>query len=281
VVVLVWGPNPGIVKFAYRDIHPVLFAAMRFTVSGILMLFVILWKEKDCRIRREDWKALLLTGGLGVGVYQILWSFGLERTTATNSAILVSVQTIFGVVCAGIITKESVRKGQYIGMLLALVGVILVIMKPTARLQFSTATFWGDLLTLIAGAVYTVFFSMWPKPLLKIYSPMRLMGYCMIIGATVLWIAVPFCVSRVEVEKVGWMAWGSLGYAVFFAGMVGHTLYYEGIGRLGVARTFIFMYFIPFFAALFNYLFVGENIFLQQIAGGVIILSGIHCALRK
>ncbi len=280
IVVLVWGPNPGLVRYAYRDLHPILFAAIRFSIAGVLMLLVILWREKDLRIRKEDWKALLLVGGLGVGLYQLLWSLGLQRTTATNSAILVSVQSVFGVVCASYTRKESVGKSQYLGMGLALVGVILVIMKPTARLDFSTETFRGDLLTLTAGIIYVIFFSIWPKSLLEIYSPLRVMGFCMVVGSVVLWMAVPFSVPSLDLERVRWKAWGVLGYASLVAGMMGHTLYYAGIGRVGVARTFIFMYFIPFTAAVFNHFFLRETLFPQQIFGGLIVLVGIHFALR-
>ena len=280
-VVLIWGANPGIVKSAYEDLPPIFFAAIRFTLSGLLMLLLIYWKEGNLRIRKEDWKAVLIVGGLGIGTYQIFWSLGLQRTTATNSAILVSVQTLFGVLWAGLTKKEKVGKGQYLGMSLAVIGVFLVVMKPTARLEFSTETLWGDLLTLMAGVVYTIFFSIWPKPLLRVYSPLRLMGFCMVIGAAVLWMAVPWSGWPMEIKTVRWEAWGALGYAAFLAGMVGHTFYYEGIGRLGVARTFIFMYFIPFLAAVFNFFFLGETLFLQQVLGGVIILAGIHFGLRR
>jgi drug/metabolite transporter (DMT)-like permease len=43
-VVFLWGANVGIVKSAFRDIDPLLFAAIRFTISGFLMLLFVLWK---------------------------------------------------------------------------------------------------------------------------------------------------------------------------------------------------------------------------------------------
>ena len=93
---LLWGSNIGIVKSAYRDIHPVLFAAIRFTVSGILMLLLALGKEKDLRIQRQDWSLMLVVGGLGIGIYQTLWSIGLQWTSATNSALIFTIQPLLG-----------------------------------------------------------------------------------------------------------------------------------------------------------------------------------------
>jgi drug/metabolite transporter (DMT)-like permease len=166
------------------------------------------------------------------------------------------------------------------GMLLALGGVVLVILKPTARLHFSFDTLWGDLVTLMAGISSTVFFSAWSRPLLKVYSPMRLMGYCMMIGASVLWIAALFMPHSVAWGQMGAKAWCSLGYAIFFAGVLGHICWYEGIRRIGVTKSMVYLYLIPICAVLFNYFLMGEKIFFQQILGGTLILWGVHRSLQ-
>ena len=279
-VVLLWGSNVGIAKAAFQYINPVLFAAIRFTVSGILMLLLVLWKERDLRIQRQDWSLILVVGGLGIGIYQLLWSIGLQWTSATNSALIFTTQPLLGAVYVDLTKKEAIDRQRYLGMLLALGGVVLVILKPTASLHFSTETFLGDFLNLIAAVCAALFFSVWPKPLLKKYSPMRLMGNCMMIGSVVLWIAVPFCGKLMALGQIGEKAWWPLIYAIFFAGMLGHTLWYEGIGRIGPTKTLIYHYFIPIWATLFNYFWLGERIFPQQILGGGLILLGVHYALR-
>jgi drug/metabolite transporter (DMT)-like permease len=278
--VLLWGANVGIVKAAFQYINPVLFAAIRFTVSGILMLLLVLWKERNIRIQRQDWSLILVVGGLGIGMYQVLWSIGLQWTSATNSALIFTIQPLLGAIYVDLTKKESVERQRYLGMLLALGGVVLVILKPTASLHFSTETLWGDFVNLIAAVCAAIFFSVWPKPLLKKYSPMRLMGHCMMIGSVILWIAVPLCGKLIVLDQIGEKALWPLVYAILFAGMVGHTLWYEGIGRIGPTKTLIYHYFIPIWATLFNYFWLGERIFPQQIIGGGLILWGVHYALR-
>jgi drug/metabolite transporter (DMT)-like permease len=280
VVVLVWGANFGIVKSAYQDLPPILFAALRFTASGILLLTATYWREKGVRIRKEDLGKVVIVGVLGLGFYQILWSVGLNLTSATNSALIVSTQPLIGALYVDMIKNESVGKRQYWNMLLALAGVVLVILKPTAKLHFSLHTLFGDLLTLIAGFCSTIFFSAWSKSLLKIYSPLRLMSYCMITGSFILWIAALLSVQQVAWDQIGEKAWWSMGYAVVFSGMVGHVFWYKGIERIGVTKTLVYTYFIALCAVLFNYFFMGEKIYSQQILGGVLILLGVHRVLR-
>jgi drug/metabolite transporter (DMT)-like permease len=281
IVVLTWGANFGIVKSAYDTIPPLLFGALRFTVMGILLLAVTFWREKEILIRKEDLGKVIMVGALGLGLYQVLWSLGLNLTSPSNSALILSTQPLLGTLYIDLVKKEPVGKQQYWGMLLALVGVVLVILKPTAKLHFSLETLPGDLLTLMAGFCSAIFFSVLSKPLLRTYSPLRLMSYCMIIGSLVLWIASPFSAQPVVWGQVWEKTWWSMGYAVLFSGMLGHVFWYEGLGRIGVTKSMAYLYFIPIWAVLFNTLMMGETIFLQQILGGILILLGVHHALKN
>jgi len=281
IVVLTWGANFGIVKLAYAYIAPLLFGALRFTITGILLLAATFWREGEIRIQKEDLGKVVLIGALGLGLYQVLWSLGLNLTSPSNSALILSTQPLLGLLYIDLIKKEPVGRGQYWGVLIALVGVVLVMLKPTAELHFSLETLPGDLLTLIAGFCSAIFFSVWSKPLLKSYSPLRLMSYCMIIGSVVLWIASPFSTEPVVWSQIWRNTWWSMGYAVLFSGMLGHVFWYEGLGRIGITKSMVYLYFIPIWAVLFNTLMIGEKIFPQQILGGILILLGVHQTLKS
>ena len=281
IVVLTWGANFGIVKSAYDTLPPLLFGALRFTFTGTLLLLATYWREKEIRIRKGDLGKVVLIGGLGLGLYQVLWSLGLNLTSPSNSALILSTQPLLGTLYIDLVKKEPIGKQQYWGMLLALVGVVLVMLKPTATLHFSLETLPGDLLTLMAGFCSAVFFSVWSKPLLKTYSPLRLMSYCMIIGSLVLWMASPFSNQPVIWGQVWERTWWSMGYAVLFSGMLGHVFWYEGLERIGITKSMLYLYFIPIWAVIFNTLMMGETIFLLQMIGGVLILLGVHHSLKN
>jgi drug/metabolite transporter (DMT)-like permease len=281
LVVITWGANFGIVKSALRDLSPVFFSALRFTICGTLVLLLTLKREKGILIRREDLGRVVLVGMLGIGTYQTLWSVGLNFTSASNSALILSSTPLWGALYVHLIDKESIENKQYLYMLIALSGVFLVMLKPTAQFHFSMDTLAGDLLTLMASFCGAIFLSVWSKPLLLIYSPLRLMGYCMIFGSVVLWLVVPFYRSPVSLSQVGAASWWSLAYAVLFSGIIGHVSYYGGIKKLGVTRSMVFLYVIPLWAILFNAFFFGERIHLQQILGGFLIILGVHGVFRR
>lgn len=281
IVVLTWGANYGIVKSAFQDFSPVLFGAIRFTLCGFLVLLVTYRWEKGISIQTKDFGKVAWVGILGIGVYQAIWSIGLDLTSASNSALILSSTPLWGALYIHLVEKEAIGKRQYLYMLLSLFGVVLVVLKPTVRLRFSPDTLGGDLLSLVAAFCAAIFFSAWSKPLLKTYSPLRLMGYCMMIGSLVLWLAVPFLATPVVLSQVRASSWWALGYAVFLPGIIGHVSYYGGIERLGVTRSMVYLYFIPLVAIVFNHLWMGEKIFPQQVFGGLLILFGVHGSLRR
>jgi drug/metabolite transporter (DMT)-like permease len=281
IAILTWGANFGITKSAFAYLGPIPFAAMRFTAAGILVLLITYWKEKSLRIRKEDLGRVVLVGVAGLSFYQILWSLGLNLTSATNSALILSTQPLLGFLYLDLVKKETMRRGQYLNMLIALSGVALVILKPGTTFHFSADTLTGDLLTLAAGYCSTVFFSIWSKPLLKSYSSLRLMGYFMISASLSLWIATLVSSQGVAWAEVNPKAWWALGYAIVFSGILGHVFWYEGLDRIGVARSFLYLYFMPICAALFNFFFMGEKILLQQVLGGALILLSVRRALKS
>lgn len=277
---LFWGPNPAIVKSAYHEINPVLFAALRFTLCGGLVFGLTLLRERDVRVRGQDLWKIAVAGGLGIGLYQILWSCGLARTTASNSALIFAVTPLLGALYGNLTQREILTREQYLCMFLAFVGVLLIILKPTASLRLSTATLPGDLLSLAASLCFVVFFSSGSKPLLSRYSPLRLTGYCMVVASIVLWIFSLSTVQHAGWTQTGKTTWLSLGYAILFSGLLGHVFWYEGIQRVGVTKSLVYQYVTVVWAVGFNAFFMGEEIFSQQVIGGMLILVSVHRIFR-
>jgi len=244
------------------------------------VLLAALWKEGDLRIHRADLGKVAVVGCLGIGGYQILWSLGLDWTYATNSALLFSLQPIFGALYVGITGGEPVGRKAMLGMALALAGTSLIILRPDVHLHLSPSTLKGDLVTALACLCFAVCFSAWAKPLLARYSPLRLVGYCMVGGSLVIWLVALVPAANLSWRAVGANAWWALAYAVVLSGVLGHVFWYEGIGRIGVTRTLVYQYMVPIWAVVFNHLFLGEPVCLQQAAGGALILWGVRRVMK-
>ncbi len=114
------------------------------------------------------------------------------------------------------------------------------------------------------------------RPLLEKYSPVAVTAYSMTAGAVLL---LPFGFHQLHVQSwqtVSAMSWAALGFGAFLAGGVAYTLWYHGVKRIGVTRTIIYHYLMPFTAVVFAALFLGERITVLQTIGGAAVLIGVY-----
>src|SRR5436305_6149150 len=125
ILTTVWGTTFSIVQSALQDVSPILFAAIRFTLS--LAIFLAISKDSRRGIRflfqakgeRENLfrkQALILGTALGLGY--ILQFVGLLTTTTSKSAFLTSTTVIWTPLFSKMIGHEkfSLQKILAVGL---------------------------------------------------------------------------------------------------------------------------------------------------------------------
>jgi drug/metabolite transporter (DMT)-like permease len=75
--------------------------------------------------------------------------------------------------------------------------------------------------------------------------------------------------------------WSATAFSAFIAGGAAYALWYRGVKRIGVTRTIVYHYVMPFAAVLFAALAAGEKIAPLQMIGGTAILVGVYLVQRK
>jgi len=186
---LLWGSAFPMIKTGYLTYNidsgdiasQVLFAGVRFTLSGILIIFIgsliqRTWpKVEKCHITKIIKLAMFQT----VGQY-VFFYMGLANATGSNAAIIDGSAALVTVVIAGLIYKEdklNLQKG--LGAILGFVGIFIVAVSGgNSEFGFSIA---GEGMLLIA-----TFSCGLASVLIKIYSqhinPVFLCGYQFIFG---------------------------------------------------------------------------------------------------
>lgn len=272
-VSIVWGVNFSVVKFAITDFHPLSFTVIRFCIAALFLFSVMALRGGNFVIGRRDRPAVAGLGFIGIAVYNILFMMGLKYTTASHSALLISLSPLVAALIQAGTGKERLTLPAVAGLGLATGGVILII-RSHGDLGFSSSLVLGDLLTLcgtVAWALYTVL----ARPLLERYQPIVITAYSMAAGSLLLLpIALP-ALSRQSWPGISIASWSSLAFAALISAGIAFTLWYDGVKRIGVTRTAVYHYLMPFIAVLFAAVFLGERITLEQIAGGAAILGGV------
>lgn len=276
-----WGVNFSVVKFALADLSPLAFNGLRFLVASITMLTLAWIAGHRFRFERRHVWYLIGLGVLGNTVYQLLFVFGIDNTTADNSALILATVPAWVAVIGTAAGMERVEPKGWLGIILALMGIGLIITggNQQAHFEFGGANFSGDFLVLLATLCWSSY-TLLSRPVLRHYSSAAVTSFSTAMGTIPL-----VLISAPSLTRV---AWGSVPVvafmAVIFSGIFGIALAYffwnYGVSRIGSARTSLYSNLTPPIALFTAWFFLGETLAAQQVFGALLALTGIILARR-
>ena len=272
VAQLIWGLNVSTMKIAISDLDACLIGMVRNFVAGLILMAVLARVEGRVGLEARHWPRMVVVAVLGMGLNTILWQSGLERSTATNAALISSVSPIFALTMAVAIGQEILMVRRVIGMLLALVGVVLVI--QTDGFAFTSSSTIGNLLLLGCAGTWAAY-NVIGVPLLRYYSPLKVTAWSMLLGSAAMVLASPFSVKNWSVAHASPIAWFGVAYAVVFGTIIAQTLWTRALHTLGASNTMIYSYLSPVLAVAFAALLLAERVTVFQAAGAVFVLTGV------
>lgn len=274
LVMVAWAANFVIVKGAIATVPPIGFAFVRFLFAGLVLLAILRLREGSAGIPRALIVPLAILGGLGFGVYQVLWASGLTVTTAGTSALLVATTPIWTVLVAVAMRTEAPHRARSLGAVVGFAGVALVMAARGLSLAGA-----GDLATLGAAVCWGSYLAL-SAPLLARLSPLRLTTWAILFGTAVM--AIP---GSVQLAGAGG-AWvtpetlAALAYSGIVAGGLANVLIFRAIAVVGPSRVANLQLLVPALAVLFAALALGEPVLVGQVLGGAVIVAGILIARR-
>jgi drug/metabolite transporter (DMT)-like permease len=272
LVALIWGINFSVTKGAFSTFPPLAFTGVRFGLASLCLVPLVRRLEGAEPLPRGALARLIALGVVGNSLYQLSWISGLERTTASNSAlILASMPTIVAVMAVAL-RLEPFRPRVITGVLVASLGVVLVV--AARGTGFGAATMAGDVLTLAAvvcWAGYTLGLRVLPREI----SPLRVTMVTTVAGAPVLLLAGMPAMVEMDWRAVGWQGWSALAYSTVLSLLVAYLIWNRSVKVVGPSRTVIYMCLTPLVAVIAAALLLGEQPRPLQAIGAVLILAGV------
>lgn len=272
LVCLIWGLNFSVTKFAIEQIPPLPFTALRFVAASVLLWVVLRLVEGPAPLPPKGLKTLIMLGMVGNTCYQLAFTLGLARTTATNSALILSTVPTVVALLAGALGLERITPRMWLGITLGTLGVVLVI--ATRGVGFDAKTIPGDLLTILAvlcWAGYTVGLRRVPPGI----SPLRVTTITTMAGTPGLLLAGIPGVLRLEWQSVDLKAWLALGYSAVLSLVVAYLLWNRSVKAVGGTRTAIYMCITPLVAVGGAWFLLGERPHPLQGLGAILIVAGV------
>jgi drug/metabolite transporter (DMT)-like permease len=277
-VVLIWGINFSVLKVAMGSMTPLAFNGVRFSLATCVMVLILLWRHESFRMVRRDILPIILLGLVGHTLYQVLFITGMARTTPANASLLMATAPIFVVIYGAILGGEQANRWIWAGIILSFVGLIFLI-GGGGGVSLDTQTILGDFLVLGAAMLWAAY-TAGSKPLLARYTPLKLTTLSMVAGAIPL---VIICIPQMRTQNwssVGPGAWMGLFYSAVFSVVLAYLAWYTSVQRVGSARTAVYSNLTPVVAILVAWVALGETLTPVQIAGALVVLTGVMITRR-
>ncbi len=275
VAALLWGINYPLVKWVLRVIPENDFLLMRFSLATLIFIFYLFFRGENLRVARSDLLRVMALGAVGIGIYNILWTYGIHRTTSANAAILISASPIFTGLfstCQGV---EKMHGGKWLGTLLAFAGICMIVYwTPGVEISLSSRMFTGNLLVL-GGSVLFSLYAIWAKPLLRVYSPLKLTSLVMLTGSLFLWLVgwQEFDIS--SCLRQPWPVFLGVSYIVALGTVVAFLFWYKGVQQTSPFKTIIFHYIVPVVSMIVGSVCLGEIMNWERICGSLLVIVGL------
>lgn len=147
-MVVIWGYSWVQMKVALRYSHPFEFAAWRVGI-GCAVLFAVV-KMKRPTITLRSYKMAAMLGFLQVALFVSLTHLALMFAGPGKTSVLTFTMPFWMIVFAHFILRERMRGAQWVAVMLALAGLVLIV----APWQLTSLA--GSLLAIAAGAVWAI-----------------------------------------------------------------------------------------------------------------------------
>jgi drug/metabolite transporter (DMT)-like permease len=277
LMVVIWAVNFSVSKVALQELRPLAFNAVRFPMAAALLLLVLRARGTRLLPERGDVPRVLTLGLLGNLLYQMFFILGLDRTRAGNASLLLAGTPILTALLSATLGHERVRPRVWFGVVATFAGILLVVLGGRVQLEAGRSTLAGDLL-MFGASIAWAFYTVGSRPLIERYGALPVTAWTLWVGALGLVLAGLPQTLRTDWQTVSLLTWIAIVYAGVLSIGVAYIIWYYGVERLGNTRTATYSNVVPVIALAVAWLWLHEVPTAGQLAGTVIILTGVSVA---
>jgi len=275
IIYFVWGSTYLAVRVGVREVPPLILAAMRFSVAGLVLFSWVLARGERAPSLREWRSASLL--GLVIFVFDYGLLFWAEQRVPSGiAAVMLATIPVFMALSEIIFLRTQRLTVRLALALLIGLGGVGVLMSRALNLGDAPIDKWGAVALIFASiswSIASVLARKLPLPSSKVMSS----GAQMLTGGILLTVAAgafgefrnfhPGAVSR-EV-------WFALLYLIVAGSIIGFTAYVWLIHHESPTKVGTYAYVNPIVAVLVGYFLGGEALSARTILGTLFILISV------
>lgn len=273
-----WSMSFVWIKIVFQAYTPITATLIRLILSSAMIISFSAIAKKLQRIRKEDYKWMLLLAFFEPFLYFLGETGGMFYVSPTLGAVIIATIPLFCPFAELIFYKEKVSPSLYIGIILSVIGVSVIAFNNSIMDGNSMKGVYLLCLAIFAGIGHTLII----RKVARRYNPLTIVAVQNSLGV---FLFLPIFLifeyntfisitpSREVIE--------ALIYLSIFASSLAFILYTYSINAIGISKSVVFCNTIPVFTAIFAYFIVGEEITPMKVLGIGIVVAGLFLSQIK
>gem|GEM_PF-263079 len=272
-VMATWGLNVIATKIIVTTFMPETITALRVFTAGICVFIILSFLKKVRLPSKKEFRYIFFACFFNVVCHHFFLSLGLLKTSATNGGLILGLGPLLTTIVAFFLLGTRITLIRLLGITMGFMGVTFIVIFGNDGISSVSS---GDIYVFLAIFSQALSFSL-IKKCSDTLDPRLMTGYMLVIGSVILFIISCFTEPNglKEISHGSVSVWMIFFASAIMATAVGHMIYNNAIGKVGVAESAIFINFNPFFALIGAVIFLDEQITASQIFGFIFILVGV------
>ena len=280
---LLWAGNAVVGRALVGSVPPLALNGLRWSLALVLLLPLGGRVLRDRAAIAARWKHLALLGLLGVGSYNALQYMAVQTSTPLNITLIAASAPVWMLLIGLLFHGERPGARAIAGAVLSLAGVTLVISRGSLETLRHVHLVPGDLLMLLAIALWSAYSWMLARPPASMRGEARpswnwaeFLFAQMLFGTA--WAGILAGVETVAAPAP--IVWSpgvllALAYVAVGPSLIAYRCWGLGVATVGPAIAAFFSNLTPVFAALLSAALLGEAPRGYHLGAFALIAAGI------
>lgn len=270
LVAISWGSGFPITKIALDSgIDPNAIMSIRFLVASFLIFIYLKLAKVD--ITKEDMK-LGLGAGLILGSAFSLQTIGLAYTTPSKNAFITGAYVVCVPFILWLLTKEKPKAITYISSIICFIGIGFLSLEGELGMEY------GDLLTLISALFFALQIAV-VGAFIKNKNPIVINGFQMLSGGILtLFLNIIFEDFSIITTRMNIVQIYSISFLIICNTLIAYLVQTISQKYVSSSTASLILSTEILFGAITSVIFMGENLTLKMIIGGLFIFISVIIA---
>ena len=279
------------IRYAQQEAPSLFIAALRLSLAALILAVpAVTTRGQELRsVSKRDF-FLALVSGTFLATHFATWISSLEFTSVVSSVVLVTTTPLFVAALSPMLLREPLSRIAMIGLVVAFIGIMIVALNESCEVaawrlsctsmnSFLTGdALQGNVLAL-AGALSAAIYVIIGR---KLRSKLSLLSYIFIVyGMAAVVLVAAMIYAGISLFNYSPQTYLWVLLLALIPQLIGHTTFNWALGYLSAAFVSITLLGEPIGSTILAYLILNEVPGILEIAGGLLILSGILIASRN